>query len=130
MKDLGGWVADAHKVRESGAKVAVYKNVGYYGFFAGPGVHIIDPYGLGDPLMSRMPFTERMGFWASGHFYRKIPEGYPEAAIGQGKIRDPEIAAYWDKLELVTRGPIFGADRLAEVVRFAIGRNHAPPPSY
>lgn len=128
VKNLGGWVADAHKARESGVKVAVYKNIGYYGFFAGPGLHVIDPYGLGDALMSRMPFTEGMGFWASGHFYRKVPEGYADAAVGQGQIRDPEIAAYWKKLELVTRGPLFDGARLAELVRFNLGKNPAPRP--
>jgi len=129
VQNLGGWVADAHKMRESGAKVSVYKNIGYYGFFVGPGVHVIDPYGLGDALMSRIPFTERSGFWAPGHFYRKVPDGYAEAAIDAGTIKDPQLAAYWQKLELVTRGPVFGRARLAEVLRFNLGKNPIPRPA-
>jgi arabinofuranosyltransferase len=123
IPDLGGWVADAIAARQKGTRVSVYKNVGYYGFFAGPGVHVIDPYGLGDPLMARLPFTEKMGFWASGHFYRHVPEGYPEAAIDAGTIKDPAIAAQWEKLKLVTRGPILSPERLREVVRFNLGMN-------
>lgn len=126
LRNLGGWVADAFKARNSGQKVSVYRNIGYYGFFAGPGVHILDPYGIGDPLIGRMPFTEAMGYWSSGHFYRKVPEGYSEAAIDAGAIKDPVIQAYWKKLELVTRGPIFSGERLAEVVRFNLGMNPAP----
>lgn len=126
LRNLGGWVADALKVRASGKRVSVYRNIGYYGFFAGPGVHILDPYGIGDPLIGRMPFTEGMGYWSSGHFYRKVPEGYTEAALDAGTIKDPAIQAYWQKLELVTRGPIFSGARLAEVVRFNLGMN--PPP--
>jgi arabinofuranosyltransferase len=123
LQNLGGWVADGIAARNKGTKVTVYKNVGYYGFYAGPGVHIIDPYGIGDPLMSRMPFTENMGYWSSGHFYRKVPDGYAEAAVDEGTIKDPAVAAKWEKLKLITRGPIFGADRLREVVRFNLSRD-------
>ncbi len=121
MQNLGGWVKDAFAAKKDGTKVVVYKNVGYYGFFVGPGTHIIDPYGIGDPLMSRMPFTESMGYWSSGHFFRKVPEGYADAAIDKGTIKDPVVAALWKRLELVTRGPIFSAERLREVARFAVG---------
>ena len=99
LQNLGGWVADAIAARSSGKRVVVYKNVGYYGFFVGPGVHVIDPYGIGDPLMARMPFTEGMGFWSSGHFYRKVPDGYPDAAIDEGKIKDPaDRRQMWERL--------------------------------
>jgi arabinofuranosyltransferase len=126
IQHLGGWVADGIKARQSGQRVTIYKNIGYYGYFAGPGVHILDPYGLGDPLVGRMPFTEAMGYWSSGHFYRKIPEGYVEAAVDEGVIADPRVQAYWKKLELVTRGGIFDGKRLAEVARFNLGMNKAP----
>jgi arabinofuranosyltransferase len=123
LQNLGGWVADGIAARNKGTKVTVYKNIGYYGFYAGPGVHIIDPYGIGDALMSRMPFTEAMGYWSSGHFYRKVPDGYPEAAVDEGTIKDPAVAAKWERIKLISRGPIFGADRLREVVRFNLSRD-------
>jgi arabinofuranosyltransferase len=126
VKDLGGWVADGVKANREHTPVAVYKNIGYYGFFAGPGVHVIDPYGIGDPLMARTPFHADKTAWQPGHFMRKVPDGYPEAAIDRGEIADPELAAYWAKLKLVTRGPIFDADRLKEVVRFNLGLNPNP----
>lgn len=126
LKDAGGWVADGVKANQDHTPVSVYRNIGYYGFFAGPEVHIIDPYGIGDPLMARMPFPVGTQPWSAGHFMRKVPEGYPDAAIGQGEIADPAVAAYWDKLKLVTRGPIFDPQRLLEVLRFNLGLTPAP----
>jgi arabinofuranosyltransferase len=126
VKDLGGWVADGLRAKREEKQVSVYRNIGYYGFFAGPGVHIIDPYGIGDPLMARMPFPPEKHPWQAGHFMRKVPEGYEDAAIDRGAIADPELAAYWAKLELVTRGPIFDGARLLEVLRFNLGMNPIP----
>jgi arabinofuranosyltransferase len=126
VKDLGGWVADGVKANREHIPVSVYKNIGYYGFFAGPGVHVIDPYGIGDPLMARTPFYADRQAWQPGHYMRKVPDGYPDAAIDRGEIADPALAEYWAKLKLVTRGPIFDADRLKEVVRFNLGLNPNP----
>jgi arabinofuranosyltransferase len=124
LKDTGGWIADGVKARREHARVTQYKNIGYYGFFAGPGVHVIDPFGLGDPLIGRLPFSG--GSWAAGHFLRAVPPGYPEAAIDEGEIADPKVAAYWHKLKLVTRAPLFQGARWKEIVRFNLGMN--PPP--
>ena len=121
VKDLGGWVADGVKANREHTPVSVYRNIGYYGFFAGPGVHVIDPYGIGDPLMARMPFPAEKQPWSAGHFMRKVPDGYADAAIDRGEIAEPELAAYWAKLKLVTRGPVFDIERLKEVLRFNLG---------
>jgi arabinofuranosyltransferase len=126
VKDLGGWVADGVKANREHTPVSVYRNIGYYGFFAGPGVHVIDPYGIGDPLMARMPFPPEKQSWQAGHFMREVPDGYADAAIDRGEITDPELAAYWAKLKLVTRGPLFDLDRLVEVARFNLGLNPNP----
>ena len=64
-------------------------DVANYGYFAGPDVHIIDPYGIGDPLMSRMHFPVGTQPWCAGHFMRPIPDGYTDAAIDRGSIGDP-----------------------------------------
>jgi arabinofuranosyltransferase len=126
VKDLGGWVADGVRANQEHTPVSVYRNIGYYGFFAGPGVHVIDPYGIGDPLMARMPFPTEKQPWSAGHFMRKVPEGYPDAAIDRGEIADPDLAAYWAKLKLVTRGRIFDGARLEQVLRFNLGLNPMP----
>jgi arabinofuranosyltransferase len=125
LGDVGGWVGDGVRAKRSGAPVAVYANIGYYGYYAGPTVHVVDPYGIGDPLLARLPYDPSTG-WSSGHFYRKVPEGYQQAAIGAGTIADPAIEAYWEKLELVTRGRLWDRARWREIVRFNLGLN--PPP--
>jgi arabinofuranosyltransferase len=129
LSNRGGWVGDGIKAREAHDRVTIYKNIGYYGFFAGPSVHVIDPYGIGDPLMARMPFGDQSGPWGPGHFMRKVPEGYERAAIDEGTIRDPALEAYWEKLKTVTRGPIFSRERLRLVLRFNLGLERMPPPS-
>jgi arabinofuranosyltransferase len=127
LSNREGWVADGLKAKREHRRVIVYKNIGYFGFFAGPDVHIIDPYGIGDPLMARIPFDSDMGPWSAGHFHRAVPEGYPEAAVDPSShIKDPELDAYWKKLELVTRGPIFDRPRLAMVARFNLGLEPMP----
>jgi hypothetical protein len=79
--------------------------------------------------MARMPFNETMGGWAPGHYLRKVPEGYERAAIDEGTIVDPNIQAYWEKLKILTRGPIFDPRRLRLIVRFNLGLEPAPKPS-
>jgi arabinofuranosyltransferase len=127
LRDAGGWVADGQKARTDHTKVIVYKNIGFFGYYAGPDVHIIDPYGLGDALMGRLPYDNDTNSWDAGHFERHVPEGYTKAALDQGHILDPGVAPYWEKLELVTRGPIFSRERLATVLSFTLGR--VPPPT-
>ena len=102
--------------------------MGFFGFFAGPDVHIIDPYGLGDALMGHMPYINDSGSWDPGHYDRKVPDGYAEAALDGGRIADRKVDAYWRKIELVTRGPIFDGRRLALVLRFTLGLEPSPPP--
>src|SRR5262249_13117742 len=53
--------------------VTVHSTVGILGFYAGPGLHIVDAMGLGDPLTARLP--TQPGYRA-GHYERKVPEWY------------------------------------------------------
>jgi arabinofuranosyltransferase len=124
----GGWAKDGLDARERGDRVMVYRNIGYFGFFAGPTVHVIDPHGIGDPLMPRLPWGG--GHWNTGHYLRVVPEGYTDAAIDRGSIKDPEVEAYWQRVKRVTRDPIFDGARLHEVLRFTFGitPGHAPTP--
>ena len=50
-------------------------SVGYRGYFAGPEVHLLDYYALGDPLLARLPALYNPN-WRIGHFTRFVPEGY------------------------------------------------------
>jgi arabinofuranosyltransferase len=96
--------------------------VGVRGFCSGPHVYLIDRLGLGDPLMARIPplFTPN---WRVGHLWRDIPKGYEETLrLGKNQIKDEGLAAYYDQLSLITRGPIWSADRFKTIGRMLLGR--------
>ena len=112
----------AEKLAEEGKQVTIEPAVGFFGFAAGPAMHIIDTLGLGDPLLARLPTILIRGDWMIAHFYRDVPAGYPESALGKNVIADPSLAQYWDKLAFVTRGPLFSLARFEEIVRFNLGR--------
>jgi len=91
--------------------------VGMRGFYAGPGLHLLEGFGLEDPLLARLPMPAGTN-WRIGHFPRPIPDGYIETlATGQNHIADSTIARYWDQLALVTRGPLWSSPRFAAIVR-------------
>lgn len=115
--------AEGRAVAEAGTPVVLREMIGWYGYGAGPSVHIVDPLGLGDPLLARIP--RLAGTWRVGHYNRPLPEGYLDWVIGRGPVTDPVLAAYVDDLGLVTRGPLWSLDRLAAIVRLNLGGDGA-----
>jgi arabinofuranosyltransferase len=118
--------------------VIVEGAIGFTGYFAGPRVHIVDFHALAEPFLARLPAVapdplyERFlrGFanrvdprgWRIGHFLRNIPKGYLATVMtGENQIEDPELARLYDRLALVTRGPIWSPRRLREIVRLNLG---------
>jgi arabinofuranosyltransferase len=84
------------------------------GYVLGRGRHFIDRLGLGDPLLARLPSGR---FWRIGHYERTLPEGYFESVLtNSNRIADPELAAYYDTIREVTRGPLFTARRWKAIV--------------
>jgi arabinofuranosyltransferase len=113
----------ALEARDKGRRFVSEPNIGLYGFFAGPGVHVIDTLGLGDPLLARMPAALRDD-WRPGHYLRAIPNGYRETIErgGVNYIRDKELARYYDKLFLVTRGRLWDAERWVAIWELNTGQ--------
>jgi arabinofuranosyltransferase len=111
------------KARAEGDGVVTRGAVGMFGFFAGPGIHIIDPNGLGDAFLARLPAGPG---WRIGHFDRRLPPGY-EASVRKGGLRivDPQLAAYYRKLRLVTQGDLLDGERLRAIwgLNFGSGRH-------
>jgi len=100
-------------------KVVVDQHAGYYGFAAGPNLHLVDPYALGEPLLARLP-AERP--WRIGHFKREMPDGYLETLqSGQNQIKDISLRMYYDKLALITRAPLFAPHRLSTILKMNLG---------
>lgn len=102
--------------------VSVEYSVGYLGYFAGPGVHIVDCFALTDPLLARLPTLDPKN-WRIGHFIRDVPEGYVETLkTGTNLLADPDLAEYYDKLKLITTGKIFDAERLKTILEMNLGK--------
>ncbi|MGK0361765.1 MAG: arabinofuranosyltransferase [Bradymonadia bacterium] len=99
--------------------------VGYYGYFAGPTVHIVDPLALTDPLLARLP-TDPFIRWRIGHFTRRLPAGYTHSLrTGENKIRDKDLRLLWDDLVLAIHAPLLAEGRWAAIWRLNTG-HHAP----
>ncbi|MGE3173217.1 MAG: hypothetical protein AB7O97_11385 [Planctomycetota bacterium] len=78
--------------------VMVWGQVGRFGYEAGPAVHLVDRW-LCDPLLMRLPIA---GDWRIGHFQRRVPDGWLQTvATGVNRLRDPDLAHYWDVLGAV-----------------------------
>ncbi|MEK7795510.1 MAG: hypothetical protein AAB353_13315 [Candidatus Hydrogenedentota bacterium] len=105
-------------LRPSG--IAVERNIGFMGYYgARARIHILDPLGLCDPLIARLPAKKP---WRIGHFERALPQGYEMTiATGTNHIVDPDLALYYDRLSLVISGPILDSARLRHVFHFNIG---------
>lgn len=119
------WVAKGQAARQAGPAVEIRGAVGYFGFFAGPEVYVVDKMALADPLLARLP-AELGPDWRIGHFTRPIPPGYLETIeSGQNHLTPPELAAYYDKLSGVVRGPLFDRNRLLETWKLNTGQYNA-----
>lgn len=108
------WADEGALIREHGVRLYLARYVGFLGFSAGPGVHVVDRLGLTDPLLARMPVAP--GAWRVGHHERALPEGYLKSlALGGNRVEDPEAAALWACVEQATRGPLFTRERWAAI---------------
>lgn len=95
---------------------------GYFAFFAPREFHIYDLNGQVDPLMARLPIDLHAG-WKQAHHFREPVPGYQETLLsGENHIVDPDLHEYYEKLRLVTRGPIWSGKRLRTILALNLGR--------
>ena len=123
-------ISEGSMARENNETPIVKIAVGVLGYYAGPQIHIIDCPGLGDPLLSKFPppYTKK---WRIGHFQRPIPLGYYDTIkYGQNMIEDPNLAEYYDKISIITKGDLFDANRLNEIWNINTGKYDSLLDSY
>jgi arabinofuranosyltransferase len=114
------WAVEGLALRSRAPEVVVHKSIGLIGYFAGPDVHIIDEYGLSDPLLARLPGGGPTA--TMGHFMRALPAGYVETIEQRtNRIEDPDLAAYYDALHEIVSGPLWSLSRLQTTIRFLSG---------
>ncbi|MBI1784194.1 hypothetical protein HYR69_03540, partial [Candidatus Sumerlaeota bacterium] len=124
------WTHEGEDARAQGKKLVMDPGhgIGFFGYFAGPEVYIVDPLALSDPLLSRLPMrkdnqhiiiTNQLTVvlkWRIGHFRRAIPLGYEETLrTGKTVIHDTKVAKLYDILQLITRGNLFDGRRLKAI---------------
>lgn len=114
------WLHMGHDARAKGPQVLETDAAGFIGYAAGPDVHLIDKYGLGDALLARLPADSP---WRIGHFARRVPAGYTETITsGTNVIGDPGIGAYYERLRVITEGPLLSAHRFRTILRMNLGQ--------
>ena len=119
---VGSQLGDAAK--KSKQKLAIAGAIGYFGYFAGPGVHVIDSLALADAFLARLPIAPEG--WRIGHYPRIIPDCYPDTVItGVNQIDDPKLHEYYDHLHTVISGDLFSPKRLWEILLFTSGHYDA-----
>ena len=115
------WARDGLALKRRGG-VSVEYSIGYLGYYAGPGVHIVDQYALADPLLARLPIPNPQE-WRIGHYIREVPEGYVESLeTGANLLADPDLARYYNKLKLIIAGEIWDPDRLKTILEMNLGK--------
>ena len=109
------WVFRGLQLRAEEVKVQPLLNIGFAGYFAGPKIYIIDRLALADPLLARLPPIPVENFFA-GHFERAIPDGYFESVKNnENRLKDPNLAKYYDKIRLLTRAPLWSWERISAI---------------
>ena len=111
----------AHRMLAAGQRVATREMVGMFGFAAGPDLYVVDRFSLGEPLTARLPVSEP---WRIGHFQRALPDGLIQTLrSGTNQFTDPGLAAYYDTLALITRGPLLSGRRFRAILAMNLGRD-------
>ncbi len=105
------YAVEGRKAKAEGEPVVERAAIGLFGFYAGPNVHIVDIYGLADPLLARLPSRVNPG-WRVGHFVRVVPAGYIRSLeTGENHFRDRNLGEYYEKLRVITRRRLFDWNR-------------------
>ncbi len=115
------WEDLGRRLRQRGSpQVVQASNVGVFGYWAGPLVHVIDRNALADPLLARLPAKPG---WRIGHFTRDVPAGYVQTwESGTNVLTDPDLHRFYDDLRLLTQSPIWSLGRFRMAALQAAGR--------
>jgi arabinofuranosyltransferase len=79
-------------------------------------VHVVDRFGLADPLLARLP-ADVGDDWRVGHLERPLPRGYLGSVRSwRTGVVDPDVAALDRTVRTVTRGRLFAPERWHAIV--------------
>ncbi|MDZ7725250.1 MAG: hypothetical protein U5R06_21145 [candidate division KSB1 bacterium] len=114
------WSFQGLRFKMQNDHVRVFGNIGFFGYWAGADKIIIDPLGLADPLLARLPVQ---GEWRVGHYLRELPTGYVQSVeTDKNMIENPSLHEYYDKIKLITQSDkLFTWQRIKTIVLFNAG---------
>lgn len=117
------WGVDGERFRNERAHTVIEQlGIGLFGYYAGPDIYILDRLALADPLLARLPMRQDVN-WRVGHYERMIPPGYKETLqVGKNLIEDQDLAQFYDKLNIITRGSLSNRQRLIEIWKMNTGQ--------
>jgi arabinofuranosyltransferase len=133
LHDIRQWYPPHHAEAARGGvawkdmnRVKTSSHPAFFGFAAGYGVHVIDRTGRTDPLLARLPPETGTEFPAGAA--RQVPDGYKSSLPDTwNRVADPALAAYYDRVRWITRGPLLDPWRMLEALRLTAGRIELPP---
>ena len=104
--------------------VVVACKIGLAGYLVKPPVYIVDLYALSDPFLARLPALKPVSGEQKkiGHLMRYVPDGYIASIQNDGNLlQDKNLALFYDKLCIITRGPIWTWERFKVIWRMNTG---------
>jgi hypothetical protein len=117
------WVREGLSARSAGTRVIEHGSIGFVGYYGGPRLYVVDRNALSDPLLARLPVSDRIHFeFYAGHFFRDIPDGYLESRReGDNRLTDPLLKELYGAVLAVSQGPIWSWDRARAIWRLNVG---------
>lgn len=116
------WAQQGLEHKAKGRTLSIGPANGLFAFYAGPGLHVVDTHGLGDPLLARLP-TYNSSDFIIGHFFRAVPDGYWKYKRSFGnQIENEHLREYYEKLSILIHSErLFSRERLLMIWRFNTG---------
>lgn len=116
------WRRIGEGYRDSTERVRVDGCIGFRGFYAGPGVHFVDPCGLGDLLLARLPARLDRSL-QPGNYLRIVPDGYVATLRdGVDEFPDRSLGQFYEVLRGVACDPVWSKRRWAAIWGLHTGR--------
>lgn len=114
------WVFLGKQANMSNQHIFTRMTVGFFSFYAGPHVYVIDRLGLGDPLLSKMPTLDKK--WRIGHFDRSIPDDYVGTiTTGKNNLKNSDLSTYYSKLTEIIKEDLLNSTRIYTILKMNVG---------
>lgn len=108
--------------RDSTRGIRVEEAIGFRGYYTGPEIHFVDPLGLGDLLLARLPARLDIVL-RPGHYLRIVPDGYLDTLRdGADRFADPGISRLYEALRCVACDPIWTRRRWEAIWKLNTGQ--------